>query len=595
MTQVVKFPTKEDFDAERICATAARLLSKNKPLECLSLLNRFDLDDMTANKHRGAAFSAIQNFPLSNFCYHKALKRYFKKGGLIKDKSVKPIIRELVNNNLELQNVEAVGYYLSLIKDMMELPPALEGESRAVDKAFRDFALSLQFASMPFDGIEGEAEPDENVLEVMLRAKKLASEEKYRQAVGLLEKHIDEAGEQTCAFYEFMADCCTHFDDEQTIVYADKILEIMPYSVAALCYKFEGCCKTGKKQLADECAKTMSEEFDPNELGELIRVFNCLAKYRYYDHILQLGKKLMKCDKNEYVYNKIYALALNFVGRTQEALAVAKKQFNALRSMDDAVFLVHYLTYYHDKEINCNFDDFIPDEMIDEMAGRLHDTVSAFPLRYSREGVSVKDDSQALRQGLRAFAKDTLAYDFFMRFGTDDDDIEEKMGIISYCVFGEDYKEFAPLRERIADMLLDEDVDARLKEELIYCIYMYSHAGNIYYVHGGRMYRMDTSMPGVIQAEGFVYKRAYLRLRIRGVLGRVFSLKQLNDAVENVVGKLISKGIDGRVKSSDTVMKMILYYINNKNVKSEDSAKLLDRATDIDFVEKNVDLNSFLQ
>ena len=211
MTRIT-VPTPNNYDPEQIINLAEGMLAKGKSAECVKMLNRFGLSDIRADKARGVAFAEMSNYPVSNYYLHRALKQYMKTGGNVKDASVKPIIRELVNNNIQMENAEAVGYYFGLVKDTLDFSSAPEGERKVLERAFRDFAMSLQNFSQPMDGLDGEPMPDENVFAVMQEAKEMVEKGKCRQAANYLLSKIDGAGEYTCEFYRIIARCCLRFD-----------------------------------------------------------------------------------------------------------------------------------------------------------------------------------------------------------------------------------------------------------------------------------------------------------------------------------------------------------------------------------------------
>ena len=177
MTRIT-VPTPNNYDPEQIINLAEGMLAKGKSAECVKMLNRFGLSDIRADKARGVAFAEMSNYPVSNYYLHRALKQYMKTGGNVKDASVKPIIRELVNNNIQMENAEAVGYYFGLVKDTLDFSSAPEGERKVLERAFRDFAMSLQNFSQPMDGLDGEPMPDENVFAVMQEAKEMVEKGK---------------------------------------------------------------------------------------------------------------------------------------------------------------------------------------------------------------------------------------------------------------------------------------------------------------------------------------------------------------------------------------------------------------------------------
>ena len=235
---VINVPTTENYDPEQILSLAEGMLARGKAAESVKLLNRFGQKNVRADKTRGIAFAEMSNYPVSNYYLHRALKQYMKTGGKIRDVSVKPIVRELVSNNIQMQNAEAVGYYFGLVKDTLDFSAAPEGERKVLERAFRDFAMSLQSFSQPMDGLEGEPVPDENVYAILQKARDLVERGKCRQAVNFLLGKIDLAGEYTCEFYRIMARCCLKFDCNKAVYYADKVLEIVTSDVAALCVKF---------------------------------------------------------------------------------------------------------------------------------------------------------------------------------------------------------------------------------------------------------------------------------------------------------------------------------------------------------------------
>ena len=148
------------------------------------------------------------------------------------------------------------------------------------------------------------------------------------------------------------------------------------------------------------------------------------------------------------------------------------------------------------------------------------------------------------------------------------------------------------MREKVADMLLDDDITPILKEEIVTCMFLYSPTTVIYYVHDGRMYKMNTKAPRIIDNSDLVFRRAYVTLRIKGAMEGKYSHKQLDDAVERVMAALISQDKADRVEDYQTFVKMVVYYLENA-VGGGDNNRVLEKATDIAFVEKQDDFELF--
>lgn len=184
------------------------------------------------------------------------------------------------------------------------------------------------------------------------------------------------------------------------------------------------------------------------------------------------------------------------------------------------------------------------------------------------------------------------AYEYFIRFGLDNYAVDEKMGIITFAIFLCNSKQLADMRERVADMLLDDDITPVLKEEIITCIFLYSSASVIYYVHDGRMYRMNTRAPRIIDNSDLIFRRAYVTLRIKGAMEGKYSHKQLDDAVERVMAALISQNKADKIEEYQTFVKMVVYYLEHA-VGGGDNRRVLEKATDIAFAEKQADYELF--
>lgn len=591
MTRIT-IPTENNFDSEQILSLAEGMLARGKASDCVRLLNRFGLRDVRADKARGVAFAEMSNYPVSNFFLHRALKQYMRTGGNVKDASVKPIIRELVNNNIQMENAEAVGYYFGLVKDTLDFSSAPEGERKVLERAFRDFAMSLQNFSQPMDGLDGEPMPDDNVFAVMQEAKSLAEKGKFRQAANYLLAKIDIAGEYTCEFYRLIARCCLRFDCAKAAFYADKVLEIVSEDVAALCIKFNASFMSGDKFAADECAERLISCADGDDLKGLRDIFAAFVSCGYYEKLLELARLLALDDPDYYYYNKMYAIALNLCGKREEALKVINRQVALMGDCDDAKFVKIYLEKYADCVVSPAFYDFAPKEMKADMKNMLDDIIRFLPMRTTAEGTRMTGSTRELKNALLKVSDKMIAYEFFVRFGLESYAVDEKMGIITFALFLCDSKQLKDMREKVEEMLLDDDITPVLKEEIITCIFLYAPSSLIYYVHDGRMYRMNTRAPRIIDNSDLIFRRAYVTLRIKGAMEGRYSHKQLDDAVERIMAALISQGKAEQIEEYQTFVKMVVYYLEHA-VGEGDNKRVLEKATDIAFVEKQDDYELF--
>lgn len=589
---IISVPTIENFDPEQIISLAEGMLSRGKSAESVKMLNRFGLRDMRSDKVRGIAFAEMSNYPVSNYYLHRALKQYMRTGGKIKDVSIKPLVRELVSNNIQMQNAEAVGYYFGLVKDTLDFSSAPEGERKVLERAFRDFAMSLQNFSQPMDGLEGEPVPDENVFAILQEARILVEKGKCRQAVNYLLGNIDAAGEYTCEFYRIIARCCLKFDCNKAVYYADKVLETVSSDVAALCIKFNAAYILGDKYTADEAADRLVDAVDSDDLKGLRDIFAAFVSCGYNEKLLELSRALATEDPDYYYYNKMYAIALNLCGRRDEALKVINAQVALMGDMDDAKFVKRYLERYADCQIKPTFYDFAPYEMTADMKADIDKIVNMLPMRTTKEGTRLEGTMRDLKNALLRIKDKMYAYEYFVRFGIENCPIDEKLGIITFAIFLCDSKQTADLRDFVSDMLLDDDITPALKEEIITCQFLYSSSSVIYYVHDGRMYKMNSRAPRIIENSDMLFRRAYVTIRVKGAIEGKYSHKQLDDAVERIMAALISQNKAAQIQDFQTFVKMVMYYLEHA-VGGADNRKVIEKATNIAFVEKQDDYELF--
>ena len=71
-----------------------------------------------------------------------------------------------------------------------------------------------------------------------------------------------------------------------------------------------------------------------------------------------------------------------------------------------------------------------------------------------------------------------------------------------------------------------------------------------------------------------------------------YSHKQLDDAVERIMAALISQGKAEQIEEYQTFVKMVVYYLEHA-VGGGDNKRVLEKATDIAFVEKQDDYELF--
>ena len=71
-----------------------------------------------------------------------------------------------------------------------------------------------------------------------------------------------------------------------------------------------------------------------------------------------------------------------------------------------------------------------------------------------------------------------------------------------------------------------------------------------------------------------------------------YSHKQLDDAVERVMAALISQNKADKIEEYQTFVKMVVYYLEHA-VGGGDNRRVLEKATDIAFAEKQADYELF--
>ena len=268
------------------------------------------------------------------------------------------------------------------------------------------------------------------------------------------------------------------------------------------------------------------------------------------------------------------------------------RQVALMGDCDDAKFVKIYLEKYADCVVSPAFYDFAPKEMKADMKNMLDDIIRFLPMRTTAEGTRMTGSTRELKNALLKVSDKMIAYEFFVRFGLESYAVDEKMGIITFALFLCDSKQLKDMREKVEEMLLDDDITPVLKEEIITCIFLYAPSSLIYYVHDGRMYRMNTRAPRIIDNSDLIFRRAYVTLRIKGAMEGRYSHKQLDDAVERIMAALISQGKAEQIEEYQTFVKMVVYYLEHA-VGGGDNKRVLEKATDIAFVEKQDDYELF--
>ena len=102
---------------------------------------------------------------------------------------------------------------------------------------------------------------------------------------------------------------------------------------------------------------------------------------------------------------------------------------------------------------------------------------------------------------------------------------------------------------------------------------------------------MNTRAPRIIENSDLLFRRAYVTIRVTGAMEGKYSQRQLDDAVERVMAALISQNKIALVEDYQTFVKMVMYYLGNAG--AGDNKRVLEKATDIDFVDKQDDYELF--
>lgn len=581
---------RNNFTDETVARLAMSFLEKNKAVECLRVLNRHRCDEFNLYRLKAVALARLKRIKESSFFYHKALIAKLKEGFNTNDKSLNSVYKGLAENCFELDKPNGFVYYFSKIKDSIipiELANTLDGE-----KAFSEFLYGLQMNKFEYDSLDNNFS-DKTLFEILIKARKLVSEENYQKAYSLLEKNLKSAKEERYVFLDTMARCAFHFDYNLMIDCANEMQKLRPDIAEPYLLLFKAHYKKRAYKEAKKNADEAMSKLDFDNEDEVVEVFLTFVKFNQKEKLLELSSRLLKVDNFNYVYNKIYAISLVVNDRRQEAIDVVKKQLAIYGDAVDAEILLFYIEKYFSDKIEDDFNDFAPKDMLECYLDTIDIAVDNLPMNVIGKDFFDVDfsDERKIKSALRFIDKHFTALQYIVKNNVFIKDTIAKVQLIIFVVLNTRYKEFEPLRQKILDFLLIENVSGLFKDEIVFSVYKYSKYASVYYVKDGKLCCTQTVMPVYVKNTNDLIIRAYTNLRVNFSFNIKYTPDKITTAFNDVFKKIFDCGININNIHYDLALKLVLYYLEKIDYAPQD--KILSDILDFNKIDKTVDLSIY--
>ena len=333
MAKIVNISGKATSVLEQL-ALAHSMLDKGNAENCLVYLNDCGCKGADAEMLRGRAFAELRNGAMSNLAYFKAVKHYLVNGGKIRDAYLEPAIRGIVSNCYDLKKYEAANYYLSLSRRKREAAPS---DFSSLEKMFADMSVSEK-AGMASEDDVGDDAPDFSLLDDFADVKKSISKKKYDKAIAQLRKMLQKCpSEYRVTILLMIAKC--EYDRCEYRACMDacrEVFALVPAHTRARCIYCRSAFKDGDADEAESVATALSEDGGIEDNDDIYDIAELFVELKFYPHLLAYAERLLELDDEDYLFVKIYALALHLNGRRDEARKLIARQAAMFGDGDDA-------------------------------------------------------------------------------------------------------------------------------------------------------------------------------------------------------------------------------------------------------------------
>ena len=581
MAKIINISGKATSVLEQL-ALAHSMLDRGDAENCLIYLNDCGCTGSDAEMLRGKAFSMMRNATLSDLAYFKAIRSYLVNGGKIKDAYIAPALRGVVSNCFDLKKYEAASYYLSLSRRKR----AEDRQSvSTVENILADISVGEKAAMASEDDVADDIFPDSALVAELGDVKKQIAKKKYGKAVALLRKMLQKCPPEFRVTLMLMIAKCLFDggDYEGCTAECREVLELVPGHTRARCLMCRSAHFRGDDEAAAEYARALADDGGIEDNDDIYDIAELFIELKFYELMLTYAERLRELDDEDYLFVKIYALALHLNGRRDEARKMIARQAAMFGRADDARFLLHYMRHYPDAEIYPELESFYPDEMDREMN---------VGLSACRAAAEKTDDDGDIAHFVEILDENELALDYIARYGaTTDDGNWDYLAVCEEIAANSD-KLPPRLVSVLEDRLLDEDLSSDIRELTMHALMSDPTRNFIYYVAGARLYRMDVSVPDELLDLPEKYAAlmdAFNLIKCKLAIKGRHEPRKLDDAARYLAKAVKKYKVADKISAPIVYVKMFKFFCDNYDFDNGD--ELAKACCAVDKIDAEVDID----
>ena len=581
MAKIVNISSKSTSALQQL-AIAHSMLDRGEAQNCLIYLNDNGCYGVDSEMLRAKAFAELRNAAMSNLSYFKAIRAYLSKGGKIRDPYLKPALAEVVSNCYDLKKFEAAGYYMSLTRRKRE---SIRPDFTSFDSIIADISLSEKAAMASDDDVGDAILPDNAFLDDLGMVRKLIAKKKYGKAFAMLDKMLERCPSEFRETLMLMAAKCRleSGDHEGCKEKCLEVLKILPGHTRARCMICQCARADGDDETALTYARALAEDGGIEDNDDVYDIAELLIDFKFFDLLLVYAERLRELDDEDYLFVKIYALALHLNGERDRARKLIARQAAMFGKADDARFILHYMRFFPDCDICPELESFYPDEMDREM------NVGLSACKAAADKFDSDGDVDAF---VRVLDDNALELDYVTRYGASSDD--GSWEYLSVCESIAANSDKLPPRfvAALEDRLLDEDLSTEMRELTLHALTCDPARGFIYYVNSARIYRMDVFIPDELldlpeKFEPLVDAFGIIRCKL-AIHGRN-EPRKLDAAARHIAKAAKKYKLADKVADPIVYVKMFKFFVDNYDFDNGD--ELAKACCAVDKIDSEVDID----
>ena len=339
----------------------------------------------------------------------------------------------------------------------------------------------------------------------------------------------------------------------------------------------------GDDEAAAEYARALADDGGIEDNDDIYDIAELFIELKFYELMLTYAERLRELDDEDYLFVKIYALALHLNGRRDEARKMIARQAAMFGRADDARFLLHYMRHYPDAEIYPELESFYPDEMDREMN---------VGLSACRAAAEKTDDDGDIARFVEILDENELALDYIARYGaTTDDGNWDYLAVCEEIAANSD-KLPPRLVSVLEDRLLDEDLSPDIRELTMHALMSDPTRNFIYYVAGARLYRTDVSVPDELLDLPEKYAAlmdAFNLIKCKLAIKGRHEPRKLDDAARYLAKAVKKYKVADKISAPIVYVKMFKFFCDNYDFDNGD--ELAKACCAVDKIDAEVDID----